>query len=422
LIPDSFSPKTVDAALSVLSARIIPIEQTETLNLTEVGGRVLARAVVSPRNIPESPLSAMDGYAFHSRQLSAGGTAGAISLEITGRSLAGHALQGAANPAAAIRIFTGAVVPNIYDTVIPQELTAADELANTVSFSADVIKAGANVRGLGEDLAAGAVALMAGTRIGPREIALLASLGIASLPVIRQLRIAVLSTGDEVQDPGRPLPEGKIFDANRPMLLALIRASGAQAIDLGIVKDDPDSLRQAIHHAADISDAVITSGGVSVGEADYTRRIMQSLGDIDFWKLAIKPGRPLAAGHISPAGPDRRQVPFFGLPGNPVAAFVTFNSVVAPCLDLLAGVALTQRPMLRARLAVAAKKIQGRTEYLRCALSRDAQGDWIATIAKSQGAASLKSLTDADGLAVLPHDAGPLAAGTMVDVIPLITT
>ena len=418
---DSFSPKTIDAALNLLSERIIPIDQTELLDLTEVGGRVLARAVVSPRNIPASPLSAMDGFAFHSSQLESCGDTKQITLSLTGRSLAGHALEGQAHHAGAIRIFTGASVPDIYDTVIPQELALTDENRHTVSFSADAIKPGSNVRACGEDLTLGAIALPAGTRVGAREIALLASLGFASLPVIRQVRIAVLSTGDEVQDPGRPLPPGKIFDANRPMLIELIRSCGALAIDLGIVNDDADSLSQAIRHAADIADAVITSGGVSVGEADHTRRVMQSLGEIDFWKLAIKPGRPLAAGVVN-APASTRQVPFFGLPGNPVAAFVTFNSVVAPCLHLLAGAATTSTTRLRARLASATNKTQGRTEYLRCALNRDSQGEWVATIAKSQGAASLKSLTDADGLAVLPHDAGPLCAGTMVDVIPLAST
>jgi len=233
------------------------------------------------------------------------------------------------------------------------------------------------------------------------------------------VRIAVLSTGDEVTEPGRPLAAGKTYDANRPMLLQMIRDCRATPIDLGIVNDDPQSLRQAILHAATIADAVITSGGVSVGEADHTRKIMESLGEISFWKLAIKPGRPLAAGWISTDSAANKRIPFFGLPGNPVAAFVTFQSIVAPCLRQLAGDRGSIRPTVRARLGKDARKAPGRTEYLRCALVRDASGEWVAEIASSQGAASLKSLTDADGLVVLPHAAGPLTAGTMVDVILL---
>jgi molybdopterin molybdotransferase len=219
------------------------------------------------------------------------------------------------------------------------------------------------------------------------------------------------------------------------MLLEMIRSIGAETIDLGIVGDDAETLRQAIQHAATIADAVITSGGVSVGEADHTKAVMQSLGDISFWKLAIKPGRPLAAGmirrppstmpvsqEISDAASNTAanpHVPFFGLPGNPVAAFVTFKAVVEPCLQYLGGITPHARPPIRATLAKDTKKSPGRTEYLRCALTRGHNNEWLADISASQGAASLKSLVDADGLVILPHDAGPLAAGTPVDVIVL---
>ena len=401
-------------ALEAISSALRPIAREEFLGVNECGGRVLAQSVIAPKDIPEAPLSAMDGYAFYSGRLDKLSGHSPLTLKVLGKSLAGHGVEEQADQESCIRIFTGAMVPPEHDTVIPQELVTANEAGDEITFSRDAVRPLANVRTRGEDLARGAVALTKGTRMGAREIALLASMGIASVGVTRRLRVAVLSTGDEVTDPMRPLARGKTFDANRPMLLELLREIGADAVDLGIVEDDPDALRQAITHAAAISDALITSGGVSVGEADHTREVMQSLGEISFWKLAIKPGRPLAAGWVGPS-----RIPFFGLPGNPVAAFVTFHAIVKPCLARVAGEEAVARPPLRARLANDTKKSPGRTEYLRCSLQRDSNGDWVASIARSQGAASLKSLVDADGLVVLPHDAGPLSAGTMVDVIAL---
>lgn len=428
-----FQPQSIASALQAILERIHPIAQTEFLSISEIGGRALANAVISPKDIPDAPLSAMDGYSFHSSCLNKTGGLDPISLKVSGKSLAGHALEGHVSAQSAVRIFTGAVVPPEHDTVIPQELVATDESTSQVSFATSAMRPCANVRTRGEDLRKGAVAIAQGAVLGARDIALLASMGIAGVEVRRAIRIAVLSTGDEVTEAGRPLAQGKIFDANRPMLLQMLRECNAHPIDLGIVGDDPESLRQAITHAASIADAVITSGGVSVGEADHTKSVMQSLGDISFWKLAIKPGRPLAAGWVRRSingqaltrndslhhASDGAQVPFFGLPGNPVAAFVTFKSIVEPCIQKLAGITPAARPPIRARLAQDARKAAGRTEYLRCSLERDHDGQWIAKIAASQGAASLKSLVDADGLVVLPHDAGPLPAGTAVDVIVL---
>ena len=424
-MPETFKPQSIRSALDAISRSISPIQQTQFLGIQEIGGRALAKTILSPKDIPAAPLSAMDGFSFASSVLNKMSPVPDFGIQVSGKSLAGHGLQGQASSDTAVRIFTGAVVPPEHDTVIAQELVEFDDATQTIRFDAKAIRAGANVRRRGEDLETGAAALLAGTIIGPREIALLASMGIASVEVTRRIRVAVLSTGDEVTEPGRPLPAGKTFDANRPMLLEMIRGCGAEAIDLGIVNDDAESLQQAITHAATIADAVITSGGVSVGEADHTKTVMQSLGDISFWKLAIKPGRPLAAGMIKRqmasvgANETGGRVPFFGLPGNPVAAFVTFKGIVEPCLQQLAGVTPQARPPIRAKLAKDAKKVAGRTEYLRCTLTRDADNEWIAEISASQGAASLKSLVDADGLVVLPHDAGPLAAGTPVDVIVL---
>lgn len=411
------APQSTASALQAISDAISSVTDTEFLSLIDAGGRALAEPVTSPRDIPDLPRSAMDGYSFASSRLNKSSAHDPITLRVLGKSLAGHALEGIANPESAVRIFTGAVVPAGHDTVIPQEMVTWNEATQSVSFAASAIKPGANVRAQGEDLRQGEIAIAQGAVIGARDIALLASMGIAGVRVRRKIRVAVLSTGDEVTDPSQTLGAGQTFDANRPMLLQMLRECGVQVIDLGIVSDDAASLEQSIRHAASVADAVITSGGVSVGEADHTKSVMRSLGAITFWKLAIKPGRPLAAGMITQHSGSG--VPFFGLPGNPVAAFVTFKAVVEPCIQKLAGITPIARPPIRAKLARDARKTAGRTEYLRCSLVRDADGQWIAEIAASQGAASLKSLVDADGLVVLPHDAGPLAAGTAVDVIVL---
>jgi len=416
-VPDSFAPQTIEMALQAISSQISESVSAERIPLAAAGGRFLAHDIYNPQDVPAHPLSAMDGFAFSLSTLNKTTRNKPLSLRVTGKSLAGRPLEGLVDPAGCVRIFTGARVPEGLDAVIPQERVRQGASEDTVEFSTDGISPMANIRQAGEDLAGGAVALAAGTRISPQAIALLASIGIAEVGVMRSLRVGVLSTGDEVADPGSPLPDGAIYDANRPLLIELIREIGAIPIDLGIVRDDAESLRHHLRHAASIADAVITSGGVSVGEADHTRAVMQSLGEIAFWKLAIKPGRPLAAGWIH--NETGQRTPFFGLPGNPVAAFVTFQGIVGPCLQRLGGATPVQRPTVRARLAKATKKTFGRTEFLRCRLTRDAQGDWLAEIAASQGAASIKSLVDADGLAVLPHDAGPLAAGAAVDVLLL---
>jgi molybdopterin molybdotransferase len=418
-VSQNFQPQTIAVALQTLADAISAVSESEFVGLHESGGRTLATSIHSPHDMPSMPLSAMDGYALSSTLLNKTDHGKPLPLQVLGKSLAGHVLEGEARADACIRIFTGAVVPTVHDTVVPQERVQSQDDGAVISIAQpSEFRAGANVRRPGEDLRRDAVALAAGQVIGAREIALLAAMGIAAVEVVRTVRVAVLSTGDEVVEIGRPVPRGRIHDANRPMLLQLIRECGAHAVDLGIVGDDPESLRQAIAHAASIADAVITSGGVSVGEADHTRATMESMGDIAFWKLAIKPGRPLAAGWVR-GHAQRPRVPFFGLPGNPVAAFVTFKAIVAPCLQKLAGIHATERAPIRARLAHEARKTPGRTEYLRCSLRRGHDGEWEADIAASQGAASLKSLVDAQGLVVLPHDAGPMPAGTPVDVILL---
>ncbi len=407
----------VDSALKSIAQALCAITDTQTCSVQQAAGARLAHDLLSPIDLPETPLSAMDGYSFHSSCLDKHAGMSLVTFEILGKSLAGHPLQGHATKDSAARIFTGAVVPPEHDTVIAQELVQTVNDTTTIQFPAQSVKAKANVRQPGEDLKRGLPMLKQGDLIGPREIALLCSIGIKTIEVFRKTRIAVLSSGDELCDVKDQHTQGKIYDANRPMLLELIRGSAVSAIDFGIVKDQPEALKKAIIDAADNADAVITSGGVSVGEADHTKNIMQSLGEVSFWKLAIKPGRPLAAGWVKNSLGKR--IPFFGLPGNPVAAFVTYKAIVEPCIALISGGNAKPRPPIRARLASDTRKAPGRTEYLRCALRRDANGEWLAEIAASQGAASIKSLVDADGLVVLPHEAGPLKAGTPVDVIVL---
>jgi molybdopterin molybdotransferase len=416
-VSEQFQPNTIESALKAIADGVSTITEIEACETMQVGGYRLAEDLVSPIDLPENPLSAMDGFSFHSDLLDKTGDQSHIKLGVTGKALAGHGLEGTANANTATRIFTGATVPAAHNTVIPQELVRISSDYTSVEFDPQSIKPGANVRQPGEDLGKGLVILAKGTLMGAREIALLCSIGIDVVNVFRKTRVAVLSSGDELCEVGQDKNAGKIFDANRPMLLALIGEGAVQTIDLGIVRDDPQTLRAAIMRAADCADIVITSGGVSVGEADHTKAVMQSLGEVSFWKLAIKPGRPLAAGWVrNSAG---RQIPFFGLPGNPVAAFVTFKAIVEPCIEQISGGNQKPRPAIRARLASDTRKAPGRTEFLRCALKRDVNGEWLAEIAASQGAASIKSLVDADGLVVLPHDSGPLAAGTPVDVIVL---
>jgi molybdopterin molybdotransferase len=416
-VSDPFQHNTIESALKSIADGVSVIDETETRQVISAGGYRLAMDLISPIDLPEGALSAMDGFSFQSAFLDKRRDQSHIRLGVTGKALAGHSLEGTASAETATRIFTGATVPLMHDTVIPQELVRVLPDSLSIEFDPQSIKPRANVRQPGEDLKKGLVILTRGTIVGARQIALLCSIGIDTITVFRKTRVAVLSSGDELCETGGERSEGKIFDANRPMLLELIRESAVETIDLGIVRDDADTLRAAILRAADCADIVITSGGVSVGEADHTKAVMQSLGEIAFWKLAIKPGRPLAAGWVKSS--QGKQIPFFGLPGNPVAAFVTFKAIVEPCMERISGGNPTPRPPIRARLASDTRKAPGRTEFLRCALKRDANGEWLAEIAASQGAASIKSLVDADGLVVLPHEAGPLSAGTPVDVIVL---
>lgn len=410
----------VDHVLQNILSCIAPVAESEWLPILDASGRVLAQSVAAPESLPAAPVSAMDGYALSARLATAGRReAKAVQLSVTGKSLAGRQLEGLADPVGAVRIFTGAVVPHCYDCVVPQERVVTTDSDSVVSVMAEDILAGLHVRPIGEDVRKGDVLLASGQPLGSREIALLAQTGCARVLVHRKLKVSVVSIGDELRDVHQPLNTGLIHDSNRLMLLDLAQRAGAQAIDLGITPDEPASLRSALLHAASVSDLVISSGGVSVGEADHTRKVLEELGEIKFWRLAIKPGRPLAFGLITKSRDNH--TPFFGLPGNPVASFVTFLAIVRHALAKRAGQdPLTTTPTsIRARLAKATAKPVGRTEYLRCRLKAASDGSWTAEIMPSQGAANLLSLAQADGLVVLPHALGALNEGAWVDVINL---
>lgn len=391
-------------------ARLVPrVQAVEMLAIRSALGRVLARDIVSPINVPASDNSAMDGYALRGSDLAA---AGDTQLTVAGTGYAGVQFAGTVVPGQCVRIMTGAVMPPGLDTVVPQEFTKAD--GDRVIVPAGVVRTGDNRRLAGEDLAKGEAALKAGRILRPADLGLLASLGQAEVPVRRRLRVAFFSTGDELRSIGEPLDEGCVYDSNRYTLWGMLQRLGVELIDMGVVRDDPVALEAAFRLAAEDADAVITSGGVSVGEADHTKQVMKSLGDVLFWKIAMRPGRPMAIGRITSRGHDAI---LFGLPGNPVAVMVTFYAFVRDALLAMSGASPQPLPMLRAASTQAIRKKAGRTEYQRGIVSRTDSG-WQVEITGSQGSGILRSMSVANGLVVLGHEQGNVAAGDLVDVLP----
>ncbi len=391
-------------------ARLLPrVSTTERVALRSALGRVLAEDIVSPINVPAADNSAMDGYALRGAELNPGGD---TRLKVAGTSLAGGAAAQDLPPLHCQRIMTGALMPPGLDTVVPQEFTRSE--GEFIVIPAGCVRAGDNRRLAGEDLARGQVALAAGRIVRPADLGLIASLGQAEVAVRRRLRVAILSTGDELRSLGQPLEQGCVYDSNRYTLWGLLQRLGVEVIDLGVVKDDPDALRQAFSEAAASADAIISSGGVSVGEADHTKRIMAELGEVLFWKIAMRPGRPMAIGRIPSGG---RDAILFGLPGNPVAVMVTFYAFVREALLAMAGAQAQALPMLCAQSVKPLRKKPGRTEYQRGIVSRAADGRWQVEITGNQGSGILSSMSQADGLVVLGHEQGDVAAGDPVDVL-----
>jgi molybdopterin molybdotransferase len=386
--------------------RVAPVAGREAVSLREAAGRVLADNIIAPVNVPPFDNSAVDGYAVRGDDLSADGEK---RFAIVDRVAAGHAASHAIKPGEAIRIFTGAPMPAGADTVFMQEDCRIDGDGVVVPPG---LKRGANRRLAGEDMRAGAVALPAGRRLGVQHVALAAALGLTTLDVRRRVRVALFSTGDEIVEPGTALPRAALYDSNRYLLSGMLARLGADITDLGILSDDPQALARAIAAAAADHDLVLTSGGVSTGEADYVRSAVESIGRIVFWRIAIKPGRPVAMGVIP--GVKNDGAAFVGLPGNPVAVFVTFVRVVRPLLLRLAGALPEPLLPMPARATFSYKKRKGRREYVRVTLRAGSDGAIEAVKYEQDGAGVLSSLTETDGLAELDEDVTTVAPGSMV--------
>lgn len=394
-------------ALSAAEARermvkeVTPIIGSEFLPVRSALGRVLAADIIARYDVPAHDNSAMDGYAVRFESLA---SEGETRLAVVGTALAGNAFSGMVGKGQAVRIMTGAVLPAGADTVVVQEITRTEEGA---VFIPAAQRQGQNTRRAGEDLARGGVALAAGKTLGPAELGVIASLGIAEVEVKRRLRVAFFSTGDELASIGKPLAPGEVYDSNRYTLHGLLTRLGADIIDMGVVPDRPEALEAALSQAAEVADAIITTGGVSVGEADFVKEILAKLGEVRFWKLNIKPGRPMAFGKLGKAW-------LFGLPGNPVAVMVSYTQFALDALLRLSGCEpLPTRPLLTATAGCAIRKQAGRREYLR-GLVAAVDGQWQVKTTGNQGSGVLRSMTEANCFIVLPEDCAGVQPGDSV--------
>ena len=438
-----YDPLAFNADLvgNFLDQLVEPVTETEDVGIFAALGRVLAADIISPVSVPPHDNSAMDGYAFDGAQLRPGS---ALTLKVVGTALAGKGWGGVVSAGECVRIMTGAIMPTGLNTVVPQELvTIADDW---VTVPANILKPGDNRRFQGEDLMRGQPALQKGELLTPAALGLVASLGIKTVPVLRRLKVAYFSTGDEILSLGEPPREGAVYDSNRYTVFGLLTRLGCEVIDLGVVRDQSEALEAAFVQAALQADAIITSGGVSVGEADYTKAMMKKLGDVAFWKIAMRPGRPMAVGHISreklASSPyiasaisyihNSKQAQhthdngststtgnavLFGLPGNPVAVMVTFLAFVRPALLRMMGCTASAPPLLKAQTTEAIRKKPGRTEYQRGVVSTAADGTLQVKSTGNQGSGVLSSMVQANGLIVLHHAQGNVAVGDAVDVM-----
>ena len=398
--PQALSAQAVNEFLSRL---VVPVAEVETLDMFAALGRVLSEDVMSPVSVPPHDNSAMDGYAFDGAQLGVS----PLQLQVVGTALAGKAWQGQVGPGQCVRIMTGAIMPAGLNTVLPQEFAQVD--GEHITVPAGVVKLGDNRRLAGEDVMAGQAALQKGELLRPAALGLMASLGIPQVKVLRRLKVAYFSTGDEILSLGETPREGAVYDSNRYTVFGLLTRLGCEVIDLGVVKDQPALLKAAFERGAREADAIITSGGVSVGEADYTKAMMRELGDVAFWRIAMRPGRPMAVGRINNAV-------LFGLPGNPVAVMVTFLAFVRPALLQMMGARQRDLPLLKARSTEAIRKKPGRTEYQRGTVST-VNGQLQVCTTGNQGSGVLSSMVQGNGLIVLHHHQGNVAVGDEVDVM-----
>jgi molybdopterin molybdotransferase len=403
---DDYDPDSmpVGKARAFIHQFLDPVTAVLRVPVRTALGRVLAEDVLSPVDVPAHRNSAMDGWAMRAADLAPDRE---TTLQEIGASFAGRPFAGALGAGQCVRIMTGGVVPQGADTVVMQERAKAQ--GKSVTFVPGQ-KMGQNVREAGEDLRAGSVALARGRLVRPAELGLIASLGIGEVAVYRPLRVAFFSTGDELKSVGTALAEGEIYDSNRYTIHGMLARLGCEVLDMGVVRDDPKLLERAFRDAAAAADVVITSGGVSVGEADFVKDLLGKLGQVVFWKIAMKPGRPLAYGKIGGAH-------FFGLPGNPVSVMVTFYQFVREALLALMGVdPVLPVPTFSAKCATRLKKAPGRTEFQRGIVARGADGALVVRPTGEQGSGILKSMSDANCFIILGDDVGNVEAGATVEV------
>ena len=397
---------TVDQARQRILAALPSLRGEERLALRSALGRVLSRDVISPLNVPGHDNSAMDGYALAGAQLP---EEAFLDLEVIATLHAGGRFTGHCGTGQCIRIMTGAPMPAGTDTVVMQEQVMELE-ANRIRIGSGH-RRGQNVRSAGEDIAAGSAVLETGHRLAPADLGILASIGIAEVSVRRRVRVAFFSTGDELRGIGEPLAEGDVYDSNRYSLYGMLQRLGVELFDLGVVRDEPAALQEAFASAAGLADVVITSGGVSVGEADYTKPILEEMGEMNFWKIAMKPGRPLAFGRLGDAL-------FFGLPGNPVAVMVTFYQFVLPALAQLASGRPWRPFLVRATCTSSIRKRPGRYEFARGLLTPKPDGTFEVEVLGRQGSGILTSMSHADCFILLDEERGDVAAGETVITQP----
>jgi molybdopterin molybdotransferase len=393
---------SVDEAVGIIAARVAPVREAEAVALGQADGRILATDISAPLPLPPFTNSAVDGYAVRSRDLP---PRGEVAFAVTGRVEAGAPAVAAIKPGHAVRIFTGAPMPDGADTVFMQEDVRIDGQGRVVL--PEGLRAGANVRATGEDIPAGFAALAAGQRLRPQDVALAAAFGLTQIEVRRRIRVAVFSTGNELVSPGAPRAAAQLFDSNRFMLIAMLRRLGCEVSDIGILRDDRASLADGLKKVAGAHDLILTTGGVSTGEEDHVKAAVESVGRLVLWRMAIKPGRPVAMGIIG-------GTPLIGLPGNPVATFVTFVHVVRPTVLALAGA--VQQPIvpMPVRAAFSYNKKISRREYVRANLRRAEDGALEATKFPREGAGLLSSLVETDGLVELGEEITKVEPGQTV--------
>lgn len=394
----------IKAALENMLSLVTALKDFETIPLLAANKRILAQDILSPINVPPADNSAMDGYALKVDDLNSNNN----QLQLIGSALAGVPYSGELQAGQCIRIMTGAVIPTGANAVVMQEQT--EQIGDMIHFS--IIPApGNNIRRAGDDIRAGENVLTKGTKLAPVHLSLLASLGEADVSVVRKVKVALLATGDELTSPGSPLTEGAIYESNRYALHAMLEELGIQVQDMGIVSDNKDALRATFLAADQSADLVISSGGVSVGDADYVKDILDELGQVNFWKVAIKPGKPFAFGRLKHAW-------FCGLPGNPVSSYVTFQQLVMPILTKLAGETAKTKPSLTATTSGPISKQPGRTDYQRGTYFADQHGKLIVSPGKKQGSGIISSIAQANCFIVLEQNSGNLPAGSSVTIQP----